>query len=219
MVAKELAAVVKTGDKAAIGGWWARNKNKVKWTSGTLGVLSAVGLAGLLWGGKDDAQDMKPLDDTDPNAPVTTDNPNVPVTTDRDAPGPMQSPEDHKKMLEKQAEVAALIAQMQELMLGHQDDESPAWDQATRNAQSLIAQAKGSKNTAQIDADKEAARRMPASREVASTKPAANSEQGSERLGYDDDQLAQIIKNAGGYQRNNNIKDPTNVSKGTVIGK
>ena len=193
-------------------------------------------MAGLLWGGGEDGeQDMKPLDDpavtTDnPNVPAT-DDPNVPVTTDRDAPGPAQSPEDHKKMLEKQAEVAALIAQMQELMLGHQDDESPAWDQATRNAQSLIAQARGSKNTAQIDADKEAARRMPASREVASTKPAANSEQGSEqdpvRLGYDDDQLAQMIKNAGvtktnpssgGYQRSNNIKDPIRVAGGTEIG-
>ena len=223
VVAKELAAVVKTGDKAAIGGWWARNKNKVKWTSGTLGVLSAVGLAGLLWGGKDDAQDMKPSDDpavtTDPNVPVTTD-PNVPVTTDPNKPGP-----NDKQDTKTDAEVEALIQQMQELMLGHQDDESPAWGQATSNAQSLIDQAKGSKNTAQIALDKEAARRMPASKEVASTKPAADSEQGPQRLGYGDDELDRIrtlsgvaAPASGGYERSNNTKDPIRVAGGTEIG-
>ena len=96
--------------------------------------------------------------------------------------------------------MAALIAQMQELMLGHEDDSSPAWSQATSNAQSLIDQAKGSKNTAQIDLDKEAARRMPASRDTASTKPATTT-------------------NSSGYQLSTNKKDPTNVSNGTVIGK
>jgi hypothetical protein len=112
-------------------------------------------------------------------------------------------------------------------MLGHQDDESPAWGQATSNAQSLIDQARGSKNTAQIALDKEAARRMPASQEVASTKLAANSEPEPEQLGYTNDQLARLrdlagvaktTPSSGGYERNNNTKDPIRVAGGTEIG-
>ena len=196
VVAKEFEAVVKTGDKEAIGGWWARNKNKFKWTSGTLAVLSAVGLAGLLWGGKDDAQDVKP----DPNVTPVTPDPNV------TPPGPNVTPPgpDNKQDTKPDPEVEALIAQMQELMMGYETDESPEWSQATSNAQSLIDQAKGSKNTAQIGSDKEAARRLPTSGTVQSTKPTSNAS--SSNL---PDEL----------EISPNKKDPTNVSKGTVIGK
>jgi LysM repeat protein len=213
ILAKEFEAVVKTGDKVKIGGWWARNKNKVKWTSGTLAVLSAVGLAGLLWGGKDDEQDVKP----DPDAPpVTPVDPSVTPVTPSVTPVTPVAPND-KQDTKTDAEVEALIKQMQELMLGYENDESPEWSQATSNAQSLIDQAKGG-NNAQIGLDKEAARRMPASRDIASTKPAADSEQGPERLGYSDDELQRIMKNAGGYQRSDNTKAPIGVAGGTIIG-
>jgi hypothetical protein len=95
-------------------------------------------------------------------------------------------------------EVEALIKQMQELMLGYETDESPEWKQATSNAQSLIDQARGSKNSAQIDSDKKAAREIPASSSVQSTKPVTASDQ---------------------MQVSTNKKDPINVAKGTVIGK
>ena len=215
ILAKEFEAVVKTGDKVKIGGWWARNKNKVKWTSGTLAVLSAVGLAGLLWGGREDAQDVKP----DPDAPVTPVDPSVtPVDPSVTPVTPVAPVTTDNQDTKPDPEVEALVKQMQELMLGYENDESPEWSQATSNAQSLIDQAKGGKNTAQIGLDKEAARRMPASRDIASTKPAADSEQGPERLGYSDDELQRIMKNAGGYQRSDNTKAPIGVAGGTVIG-
>jgi len=201
LVAKEFEAVVKTGDKTKIGSWWERNKGKVKWTSGTLAVLSAVGLAGLLFGGKDDAQDTKP----DPNTPVTPD-PNTPVTPDPNTPvtpGP-NTPvtPDEKQDTKPDPEVEALIAQMQELMMGYESDESPEWSQATSNAQSLIDQAKGNKNTSQIDSDKKAARRIPTTGSQ-STKPTSNTS--STNL---PDEL----------EISPNKKDPIRVAKGTVIG-
>ena len=196
LVAKEFEAVVKTGDKAKIGSWWERNKGKVKWTSGTLAVLSAVGLGGLLFGGKDDAQDTKP----DPDTPVTpgTDTPVTPVTPGTDTP---VTP-DEKQDTKPDPEVEALIQQMQELMMGYETDESPEWSQATSNAQSLIDQAKGNKNTSQIDSDKKAARRIPTTGSQ-STKPTSNTS--SSNL---PDEL----------EISPNKKDPIKVAKGTVIG-
>ena len=96
-------------------------------------------------------------------------------------------------------EVEALIKQMQELMLGYETDESAEWKQATSNAQSLIDQARGSNNTAQIDSDKKAAREMPSSNSVQSTKPVSTTSR---------DVL----------QRSSNTSNPIKVEKGTVIG-
>ena len=204
VLAKEFEAVVKTGDKVKIGSWWERNKSRVKWTSGTLGVLAAIGLAGLIAGGRDDtAQDVKPETDptvtpTDPT--VTPPGPNVaPTDTNVTPPGPTD-----KQDIKPDPEVEALIKQMQELMLGYQDDSSPEWSQATSNAQSLIDQAKGSKNTAQLDSDRKAARTMPTAGTAQSTKPvtSTNSANAPDEL-----------------QVSTNKKDPTNVAKGTTIGK
>jgi hypothetical protein len=165
--------------------------------------LAAIGLAGLIAGGRDDtAQDVKPETDptvtpTDPT--VTPPGPNVaPTDTNVAPPGP-----NDKQDTKPDPEVEALIKQMQELMIGYQDDESPAWSQATSNAQSLIDQAKGSKNTAQLDSDRKAARAMPAAGTAQSTKPvtSTNSANAPDEL-----------------QVSTNKKDPTNVTKGTTIG-
>jgi len=51
VVAKELDAAVKTGDKKAIGTWWERNKGRAKWSTGLLGLLGLIGIGGLLAGG------------------------------------------------------------------------------------------------------------------------------------------------------------------------
>jgi hypothetical protein len=206
LVAKEFEAVVKTGDKSKIGSWWERNKGRVKWTSGTLAVLSAVGLAGLLFGGKDDAQDTKPdptVTPTDPTVTPTdpTVTPTDPTVTPTDPTVTPVKPDD-KQDIKPDPEVEALIQQMQEIMLGYESDESSEWSQATSNAQSLIDQAKGNKNTSQIDSDRKAARRIPTTGSQ-STKPTSNTS--STNL---PDEL----------EISNNKKDPTRVSKGTVIG-
>ena len=204
VLAKEFEAVVKTGDKVKIGSWWERNKNRVKWTSGTLGILAAIGLAGLIAGGHDDTtQDVKP--ETDPTVPPT-DTTVVPPGPNVAPPDPNVAPPspNDKQDTKPDPEVEALIKQMQELMLGYQDDSSPEWSQATSNAQSLIDQAKGSKNADQIASDKKAARAMPTSGTAQSTKPVT----GTSSASLPDE-----------LQVSTNKKDPIGVAKGTTIGK
>jgi LysM repeat protein len=210
VLAKELETVLKTGDKAKIGSWWQRNKTKAKWTSGTLGILAAIGLAGLIAGGRDDtAQDVKP--ETDPTVPptdttVVPPGPNVvPPGPNVAPPGPNVAPlgPTDRQDTKPDPEVEALIKQMQELMLAYEEDSSPAWSQATSNAQSLIDQAKGSKNTDQMASDRKAARAMPAAGTAQSTKPVTGASSA----------------NSDELQVSTNKKDPTNVAKGTTISK